>query len=161
MNQAAALSSQKPRAMPAILWGGFACGALDITAALVVYGYFGLKPVRLLQGIAAGLLGARAFDGGFATASLGLLCHFFIAFSAAAVYFSLSRWARFLVEHAVLSGGLYGAAVYFFMQRVVLPLSAAVKYPFSFKRMVPASLKKEGVRISVVPRKSELSALTA
>jgi hypothetical protein len=69
MNQAAALSSQKPRAMPAILWGGFACGALDITAALVVYGYFGLKPVRLLQGIAAGLLGARAFDGGFATAS--------------------------------------------------------------------------------------------
>jgi len=122
--------------MPAILWGGFACGALDITAALVVYGYFGLKPVRLLQGIAAGLLGARAFNGGFATASLGLLCHFIIAFSAAAVYFSLSRWAHFLVEHAVLSGGLYGAAVYFFMQRVVLPLSAAVKYPFSFKMMV-------------------------
>ena len=48
MNQAATFSSQKPRALPAILWGGFACGALDITAAFVVYGYFGLKPVRLL-----------------------------------------------------------------------------------------------------------------
>jgi len=29
---------------------GFACGVLDITAALVVNGFFGLKPMRLLQG---------------------------------------------------------------------------------------------------------------
>jgi hypothetical protein len=107
-----------------------------LTAALVVYGYFGLKPVRLLQGIAAGLLGPRTFDGGFATASLGLLCHFLIAFSATAVFFAMSRRFRFLVEHAILSGGLYGVVVYFFMQRIVLPLSAAVKYPFSTKMMV-------------------------
>jgi len=53
--------------MLAVLWAGFACGVLDITAALVVYGYFRAKPVRLLQGIASGLLGPKAFQGGFRT----------------------------------------------------------------------------------------------
>src|SRR5258708_2666976 len=48
----ATLSEQRPSALLAILWGGFTCGALDITAAFVVYGSFGANPVRLLQGIA-------------------------------------------------------------------------------------------------------------
>ena len=122
--------------MRAVLWAGFACGVLDITAALVVYGYLGARPVRLLQGIASGLLGPRAFDGGLATALLGLLCHFFIAFGAATVYFVASRTIPVLVQHAVVSGALYGVAVYFFMNRVVLPLSAAAKRPFSLKLMI-------------------------
>ena len=42
-------------------------GALDITAAFIVYGYFGLEPMRLLQGIAGGLLGPRTFTGGLTT----------------------------------------------------------------------------------------------
>ncbi len=75
----------------AVLWAGLACGVLDITAALIVYGYFGLKPVRLLQGIASGLLGPKAFQGGLGAALLGLLCHFVIAFGAAAVYSAASR----------------------------------------------------------------------
>lgn len=119
-----------------VLWAGFACGVMDITAALIVYGYFGAKPLRLLQGIASGLLGPRAFDGGFATALLGLLCHFVIAFGAAAVYYLASRGLRLLIEHAVISGVLYGVAVYFFMQRIVVPLSAAAKRPISLKMMI-------------------------
>jgi len=130
------LSVQNPKAVLAILWGGLACGVLDITAAFVVYGFFGLSPIRLLQGIAAGLLGPRAVEGGLATALLGLLCHFLIAFSAAAVYVAVSRSVGFLVQHAVLSGILYGAAVYFFMNLIVVPLSAARKYPFSMKMMI-------------------------
>jgi len=117
----------------AILWGGVACGLLDITAALIVYSFFGARPIRLLQGIAGGLLGPRTFNGGLATALLGLVCHFLIAFSAAAVYFGASRVLPFLVAHAVLSGVLYGVAVYFFMSHVVVPLSAATKHPFSVK----------------------------
>jgi hypothetical protein len=131
-----ALSGQKPNALLALLWGGFVCGALDITAALVVYGSFGMKPLRLLQGIAGGLLGPRTFDGGLATALLGLLCHFFIAFSAAAVYVAVSRSVPLLLEHAFIFGPLYGVAFYFFMNRIVVPLSAATKYPFSVKMMV-------------------------
>jgi len=130
------LTSQNPNALLAILWGGLLCGVLDITAALVVYGYMGANPVRLLQGIAGGLLGPRTYGGGIVTALLGLLCHFVIAFSAAAVFVAASRVAPFLVRYAVPCGALYGAGVYFFMNRVVVPLSAAAKFPFSFKMMV-------------------------
>src|SRR5216683_2970446 len=122
--------------MLAVLCAGFACGVLDITAALVVYGYLGLKPMRLLQGIASGLLGPKAFDGGLATALLGLLCHFVIAFGAATVYFVASRSIRVLVDQAVIFGAVYGVAVYFFMNRIVVPLSAVAKRPFSLKSMI-------------------------
>src|SRR5258707_1289821 len=97
---------------------------------------FGAKPIPLLQGIAAGLLGPRAFSGGLSTAALGLLCHFFIAFSAAAVYFAASRWIKFAAQHAVVSGAMYGVLVYLFMNRLVVPLSAARKYPFSLEMML-------------------------
>jgi hypothetical protein len=123
-------------AMLAVLWAGFACGVLDLTAALVVYRFFGAKPMRLLQGIASGLLGPRAFDGGLATVLLGLLCHFVIAFGAAAVFFFASRSVGFLIQHEVVSGALYGVAVYFFMNRIIVPLSAAAKRPFSLRLMI-------------------------
>jgi uncharacterized membrane protein YagU involved in acid resistance len=70
------------------------------------------------------------------TAVLGLVCHFVIAFLAATVYVALSRFLPFLLQHAVLSGILYGPVVYFFMQNVVLPLSNATKRPFSVKMMI-------------------------
>jgi len=120
----------------AIAMAGLACGVLDITAALLVYGSMGLKPLRLLQGIAAGVLGPKSFQGGIGTALLGLALHFVIAFGAATVYFAASRGMRVLVEQAAFFGALYGIAVYFFMNRIVVPLSGAVKYPFSAKMMV-------------------------
>jgi hypothetical protein len=127
---------KNPNAILAVLWAGLACGVLDITAALVVYGFFGAKPLPLLQGIASGLLGAKSFQGGLATALLGLLCHFVIAFGAAAVYFAASRAIPFLNQNAAVSGALYGVCVYFFMNRIVVPLSAAAKRPFSLKMMI-------------------------
>jgi uncharacterized membrane protein YagU involved in acid resistance len=39
------------------------------------------------------------------------------------------------MEHAVIYGALYGVAVYFFMNRIVVPLSGAIKYPFSLQMM--------------------------
>ena len=133
---ASATGQPEPSTLLAVVCGGLACGVMDITAALVVYGYMGAKPLRLLQGIAGGLLGPRTYSGGIATALLGLLCHFVIAFSAATVFVAASRLAPFLVRHAVLCGALYGIVVYFFMSRVVVPLSAAAKFPFSLKMMV-------------------------
>ena len=134
-------------------------GVLDITAALVVYGYFGLRPIPLLQGIAAGLLGPRSFQGGWGTALLGLLCHFAIAFSAATVYFAISRRWHFLVAHFLVGGVLYGVAVYFFMNRIVVPLSAVIKRPFSFKMMVIGVVIHifcVGLPISVAVRRSSV-----
>ena len=120
----------------AIGWAGLVCGTLDITAAFVVYGFFGARPIPILHGIAAGLLGPSAHQGGIATAVLGLACHYFIAFSAATVYYVASRWIPLLVEHAAVCGVLYGVAVYFFMNRVVVPLSAARRSAFSWEMML-------------------------
>jgi len=136
VSSAIASRPRPARPLPAIVVAGTICGVLDITAAFLVYGLFGLKPIPLLQGIAAGLLGPRAFAGGLSTAALGLFCHFLIAFSAAAVYFAASRGFPFLLQQPVVSGVLYGIAVYFFMRWVVVPLSAAKSGPFSFKMTI-------------------------
>ena len=120
----------------AISVAGLTCGVMDISAALVVYGFLGSKPLRLLQGIAGGILGPRTYSGGISTALLGLAFHFVIAFGAATIFFLASRVMPFLLNHAVLSGVFYGIAVYFFMNRVVVRLSAATKFPFSMKMML-------------------------
>jgi len=108
-----------------ILLAGFIAGCCDITAALIVYcTIVPTTPLRLLQGIAAGLLGRQAaYAGGAKTAALGLVCHFVIALGAAAVYFALTRAFPFLLRNVILSAAIWGTIVYFFMQYVVLPLS--------------------------------------
>jgi hypothetical protein len=132
MNAASsAVLVRSPRAVRVILQAGLIAGTLDITAAILVYGRLGSRTVPLLQGIAAGLLGKASFQGGLATAALGLLCHFFIATSWAAIYFMASRRMPFLVEHPIVSGALYAVGIYFFMDRVVVQLSAIGPHPFS------------------------------
>lgn len=121
--------TEKPRALPAVLWGGLWAGILDITAAFLRWGH----PLGILRGIAGGLLGSQAFHGGWGTAALGLALHFLIAFSAAAIYYAASRRLIFLRQRPVVWGFLYGIAVYMFMSWVVVPLSALPKSkaPFS------------------------------
>ena len=113
------------RANPAaaIIWGGLIAGALDIAAAFINAGTRGVHPLRILQGIAFGLLGARAFRGGLATAAVGLACHFAITFGAAAAYWAVSRVMPMLVKKAVVCGLLYGIVVYGITNYVIVPLS--------------------------------------
>jgi hypothetical protein len=115
---------QKPRALTAILWGGAIAGAFDLTYAIVFYSLRGANPIRIPQSIASGLLGPKAYEGGFATAILGVALHFVIAIGAATVFYLLSCKLTFLTEKPVLWGPLYGAAIYLFMHFVVLPLAA-------------------------------------
>ena len=44
-------------------------GILDITAALAFRGASGVPPVRVLQGIASGIMGQAAFSYGLASAN--------------------------------------------------------------------------------------------
>ena len=113
-----------------ILTGGLIAGVLDITAAIVIYAFRGVAPMRILQSVASGLLGPAAFTGGGKTAALGLALHFLIATTAAAIYFLASRKLPALVRNPQLWGSLYGVAVWAFMNFVVLPLSAVRKQPF-------------------------------
>ena len=107
-----------------IFWGGLVAGTLDITAACT-YAWIRshVTPVRVLQFIASGVLGADSFSGGAKTAILGLALHFLIATVAAAVFYFASRKWLFLVEQPILAGLLYGIPVYVVMNFVVLPLS--------------------------------------
>jgi hypothetical protein len=130
MGTAAAAATNSSRAFLAIFWGGLACGVFDITQAFVAWGVqSGIRPVQILQNIASGLLGPKSFKGGMASASLGAVLHFFIAFSAAAVFYLASRKLSFLVQHPVISGLIYGELVWVFMNFVVVPLSAIHRTP--------------------------------
>ncbi len=128
---------EKPKAIQAIAWGGLLAGVMDISAAFVTWGVRGVSPVRVLRSIASGLLGANAYQGGLATASLGAALHFLIATTAAAVYFLASRKLSFLTQRAVTWGMLYGVTVYLFMYFVVLPL-AGIKSRFTISTVAIA-----------------------
>jgi uncharacterized membrane protein YagU involved in acid resistance len=114
-----------------ILAGGCIAGALDITYAIVFSAFHGHPPMQILQSVASGLLGSAAFDGGVPTAALGLFLHFFICCCDAVIFYVASRRFPFLIRQAVLSGTIYGIGIYFFMNLVVLPLSA-FPYKVSF-----------------------------
>ena len=120
MNATAHFVSQRPVSLlRPIVIGGAIAGTLDKISGFIS---FGLKSA---QGIAAGLVGRSiAFQGGAATWILGMLLHFFIAFTAAAIYCLASRRLKFLSEHWLVCGLFYGMAVFLVMNLVVLPLSA-------------------------------------
>jgi uncharacterized membrane protein YagU involved in acid resistance len=150
------LASDRSRALPAIFWAGLACGLLDITAAFVNWGLQGVSAARLLQAIASGLLGPRSFRGGWPTALLGAICHFFIAFSASTVFYLASRRLKFLTRNAIPSGTVYGVAVYLVMYWMVMPLSRLQPMPFSLPRTMLAIVTHivcVGLPISLVVRR--------
>jgi Na+/alanine symporter len=111
-------ASSRRNALLAIAVGGGIAGALDLLQACLLFGW------RIPLAIAAGLLGRQAFHGSVGTYILGVCLHFFIAYSATAIYYAASRKLRFLSEHALVCGLFYGIAVELVMSYIVLPLSA-------------------------------------
>ena len=131
------MKRSQPLRTIAVAW--LTAGILDITSAFVIAEIKGTGSIRMLQGIASGLLGLRSFEGGLLTAGLGLAIHFFIAFTAATLFYLISRRFRLLIEHAIVAGFLYGIAVYLFMYWVVIRLVFPNAHP-SFSRDVTAVL---------------------
>ena len=113
------MAHSNPRLLRPILAGGAIAGALDLTSAFITFGPQNPKI------IAAGLIGMQpAIHGGAFTWILGVVLHFFIAFSAATVYCLASRRLEFLKEHFLVCGMFYGIAVFLMMNLIVLPLCA-------------------------------------
>jgi hypothetical protein len=110
--------SGKGNALLAIAVGGGIAGTLDLLQASILFGWH----IPLV--IAAGLLGRSAVHGGVGTYVLGVVLHFFIASSAAAIYYGASLKLVFLKEHPLVCGLFFGAAVEDVMSFIVLPLSA-------------------------------------
>lgn len=118
LQSSAALSSQNRSALLPIAVGGVTAGGLDLLQACVLFGW------KIPLVIAAGLLGRQAVHGGAGTYALGVILHFFIACSAATIYYAVSRKLTFMKEHWIVCGLFFGGAVEEVMNLVVLPLSA-------------------------------------
>ncbi|MGA9587890.1 MAG: hypothetical protein WBQ95_21345 [Terracidiphilus sp.] len=129
------LQAQRTTLALPILVGGGVAGLLDMTSAYITFGRF--MPI----GIAGGIVGAAGRHVSVGQYILGLSIHYFIAFSAAAVYCVASKKLEFLREHFIVCGLFYGIAVFLVMQLVVLPLSAYhAMGPYQYRGMVEGLL---------------------
>jgi hypothetical protein len=112
-----------------LVYAWLATGVTDgICASLLsTFGYHS-TPVRLFQGVAATLLGSRALAGGTATAAVGLLMHFGVAFGWSAVFVLLvlgsSRLRTLLASAygALEAAAVVGPSIWMVMSLVVIPL---------------------------------------
>src|ERR1700752_1933335 len=95
------IAARPSSALPPIFASGLLAGLLDITAAFVTWVPQGVPPIRILQGIASGLLGPQAFHEGMPAALLGGVLHFLIALSAAAVFYAASRKIDFMTRRPI------------------------------------------------------------
>lgn len=111
----------------ATLLGGLAAGALDIIYACVHWNIaHDVAPQRILQSVAAGVLGRdAAVAGGWGTAALGLALHFAMTTIMAAFFVFVMRAAPALNRAPLLSGIVYGLGLYAVMNFLVVPFSAA------------------------------------
>lgn len=122
--------------------GGAVAGLLDIIYALVLWGFIlDVGALKILQSIASGLLGPTAYDGGAATAALGLALHFLIAICMALFYVLAAKRLPVLTSRWLLMGSLYGLVLFAVMNFVVVPLSAIGWRPMTpwgaFRALLP------------------------
>ena len=109
-----------------VLVGGLVVGTIDIVFAMTFWAWWADVPAfRVLQTVAAGLLGTASFNGGPETAMLGLALHFAIALTIAVAFYIAARSWPVLWKHATEAGIAYGFFLYGIMNHVVVPLSAA------------------------------------
>lgn len=115
----------RPRVVQAILVGGTVAAVLDISYAFTVWSLKGVPPEVILRAIAAGVLGPAAFKGGASAAALGAGLHWMMALMMALAYVAAGTRLPTLTRRPLVWGPLYGLALYFVMDRIVVPLSAA------------------------------------
>jgi hypothetical protein len=110
-------------ALRGILLGGFFAGLADFIYPTVKTVLAGGPWVRPWKGVASGLLGPRARDGGLEMVVLGAGLHWFICFAAAAILYFVVKRLKFLPRHWLPLACIHGIAVLLAMNYVILPLS--------------------------------------
>ena len=112
-----------------LILAGLVTGVVDGLFSSVLSAVFYNSTVRrLFQGVAATLLGNKAFDGGTPTAVVGVLMHFGVAFGWSAVFLFLvmrSTWIHGLLSSrygVVKVASLYGPFIWLVMSLAIIPL---------------------------------------
>jgi hypothetical protein len=141
-----------------ILLGGIAAGTLDIIFACTFWALkAGVSPERILQSVAAGVLGKPSFSGGSGTAALGLTLHYLIALAMSMGYYVVAKQWSLLWQRPWLCGALYGLVLYVMMNYIVVPLSAAgpgSKDPLWIALSIMAHVLLVGLPIAVFTRRA-------
>lgn len=143
-------AASPPRAgkLSAVAWmslGGLSIGTLDLLFAWSFWQSHGVAPSRILQSVAAGVLGEASFAGGITSATLGACLHYFIATMFVVVYRFAGRRHAGLRKHPVSCGLAYGVLLYVAMNFVVVPLSAAATPGFGHVPWVASSVGMHAV----------------
>ena len=107
----------------AILLGGFFAGLADFLFATIRKSMNGGAWTDPWKGVASGLVGKAAREGGIEMALLGIALHFFITLGAAALLYLLLRRLPWIPRQWWLLAILYGIAFLAVMNYVILPLS--------------------------------------
>ena len=110
---------------------GIATAIVDgLFSSVLSVAAYGSTVVRLFQGVASVLIGPRAFEGGTATALLGVVMHVLVAFTWSAVFvFGVLRlpWVRRRMGSpwGILAvAALYGPLIWMVMSLAVIPTLA-------------------------------------
>jgi hypothetical protein len=126
-----------PGAFQTIFWGWLAVGILDGLSAIITSLVLGGSPIRMFKAIASSLLGREtAMAGGAETILLGVVLHFCVAFGVVAVLYLIVRRMPVLPRYPYIVGPIYGIAVYFMMNYVVLPQTLIQQGPFDLTSMI-------------------------
>jgi hypothetical protein len=110
-------------ALRGILLGGGLAGLADFIYPTVKAVMAGNPWTQPWKGVAYGLVGQKAREGGLEMVLLGASLHWFICLSAAAIlYFIVSR-VKFIPRQWPVLAVIHGVAVLLTMNYVILPLS--------------------------------------
>ncbi|HRQ38586.1 MAG TPA: hypothetical protein PLD25_11820 [Chloroflexota bacterium] len=113
-----------------IVLGGMFIFIIQTIHMWIVYGLIQKTPfVVSWQYIASGALGMAAFEGGIATALLGVFFHLIISFVIAGVFILAADRIPLLRRHVIAGSLLYGFGVFIVMNMIVTPLSATPPLP--------------------------------
>jgi hypothetical protein len=115
-----------------LIKAGLIVGTLDILAAFIQF-FIQTKgnPLIILKYIASGLLGKEAYSGGDTVILLGLILHYFIAFSFTIFFFWLFPRIKILSGSKIITGIIYGIFIWAVMNLIVVPLSNIPARPFN------------------------------
>lgn len=126
-------SESTSRRMRDVLIGGALGGLVDFLFATISAVNGGAPWMRPWKGVAGGLFGKAAMQGGLEMAILGAALHFLICIVGAILLYFIASRVKWIPKHWITLGILYGIALLAVMNYVIVPLSAIGRaiYPLS------------------------------
>ena len=137
-----------PQFIKKVSIAGFVVGSLDIIAAFIDAWFSSrLTPGEILNLIAGAAIGYENAKGGFLMLLLGLLIHFFIAYSFTFLFYLIYPGLKSFFKNNIVIGILYGLFIWAFMRFIILPVFSQIHF-HSFK--ITAAIKPMLILIGAI-----------